>query len=140
MKQQSFFPAHLADGLQIRGALHVAHRSADFDNGDFRIRAGSRIPDMALDFVGHMRDDLYRAALVFAAQLALHDGLVNLPRGHARAALQGDIGKAFIVPQVQIRGHAVVSDKGLAVLQGAEQAGVYVIIGVHFLHGDAIAP
>ena len=91
-------PFQLANRLQIRGGLDIARHAADFDNRNIRAGVFRRRDDAVLDFVRHMRHDRNRRAVVFAAQLALHQGSVNLAGGDARFALERLVDKALVVP------------------------------------------
>src|SRR5579885_3503380 len=60
-------PAELADRLDERQALDVAHRAADLADAD--VRPLGRLADAPLDLVGDVRDHLHGAAEVVAAAL-----------------------------------------------------------------------
>ena len=64
---------------------------------------------------------------------------MDFARGHAGFAPQVFINEALIVAQVQVGGNAVVGDKGFTVLKRAEQAGIYVVVGIALLHGNLVA-
>src|SRR5690606_14516744 len=68
--------ADLADRLQERQRLDVAHGAADLDQRD--VEAGGGRVDAALDLVGDVRDHLHGAAEVVAAALLADHGLVDL--------------------------------------------------------------
>ena len=91
-------PFQLANRLQIRGGLDIARHTADFDNRNVRAGVFRRRDDAVLDFVRHMRHDCNRRAVVFAAQLALHQGSVNLAGGDACFTLERLVDKALVVP------------------------------------------
>ena len=132
-------PLELTDGLQIGGGFHVTHRAADFDDGNIRAAVLGSRTDAGLDFVGYMGNHLNGATLVIPTQFLFHDALVDFARGHAGFAPQVFINEALIVAQVQVGGNAVVGDKGFAVLKRAEQAGIYVVVGIALLHGNLVA-
>ena len=91
-------PFQLANRLQIRGGLDIARHAADLDNRNIRAGVFRRRDDAVLDFVRHMRHDCNRRAVVFAAQLALHQGSVNLAGGDACFTLERLVDKALVVP------------------------------------------
>ena len=91
-------PFQLANRLQIRRGLDIARHAADLDNRNIRAGVFRRRDDAVLDFVRHMRHDCNRCAVVFAAQLALHQGSVNLAGGDARFALERLVDEALVVP------------------------------------------
>ena len=130
---------HLADGLQVGGGFHVAHGAADLNDSNVSAALFGIAADAALDLVGHMGDHLHGAAAVLAPQLPLHDGLVHLAGGHAGFTVQVYIHKALVMAQIQVSRHAVVGNKGLAVLQGGKQTGIHVVVRVALLHGDLVA-
>ena len=91
-------PFQLANRLQIRGGLNIARHAADFDNRNIRAGVFRRCDDAVLDFVRHMRHDRNRRAMIFAAQLTLHQGSVNLAGGDACFTLERLVDKALVVP------------------------------------------
>src|SRR6185503_20868055 len=71
--------AELPDRFEERHALDVAHGTANLDEHDVDVFAGS--PDRLFDLVGDMRNDLDRASEVIAAALFLDDRQINLAGG-----------------------------------------------------------
>ena len=67
--------AELADGLEERQALDVAHRAADLHQHEVDIVVARQ--HEALDRIRDVRDDLHRAAEVVAAALLGQDVLVD---------------------------------------------------------------
>ena len=131
-------PAHvlleLADRLEERQALDVAHGAADLD--DLHVDALADPPDRRLDLVGDVGDDLDGAPEIVAAPLAGDDRVVDLAgrdvvvAGHPRA------GEPLVVAQVEVGLPAVVRDEHLPVLVGAHRPGVHVDVRVHLLERD----
>ncbi len=110
--------AELAQRLQERLRLDVAHRAADFHQDDFRARLLCHQPDAALDLIGDVRNHLDRPAQEVPAPLLLDDFRVHLPAGEIADAAQADVNEAFVVAQVQVRFRAVVQHVDFAVLVG----------------------
>jgi hypothetical protein len=71
--------AELADGLEERQPLDVAHRAADL--GQHEIDVVGAGGDELLDGVGDVRDDLHGGAEIVAAALPGDDVLVDAARG-----------------------------------------------------------
>ena len=130
--------AQLADGLQERLALDVAHRAADLDDG--HVLVGGQAEDGALDLVGDVRDHLHRAAEVVAAPLLLDDAEIDPAGGVVVVLAHGHAEEALVVPEVQVGFGPVVGDVDLAVLKGVHGAGVDVDVGVELLNGDLEPP
>ena len=79
-------PAHLeaelADRLEERQALDVAHRAADLGDDDVHVRRVASAPDARLDLVGDVRDHLDGLAEVVAlAARCSMTALVDLAGG-----------------------------------------------------------
>jgi hypothetical protein len=130
--------AHLADRLQERQRLDVAHGAAHL--GDHHVgRAavlvgGGHGPDPGLDLVRDVRDHLHRVAQVLAAALLGDHLVVDLPRGHVRLAGQVAVEEALVVPHVQVGLGPVVGHEDLAVLERVHRSGIHVEVGVELLH------
>ena len=125
--------AQLADGLEERQPLDVPDGPADL--GDDHVRAGRDRVDAALDLVGDVRDDLDGLAEVVPATFLGDDRQPDLPRRHARPAVQGAADEALVVPEVEVGLAAVVGDEHLAVLERVHRPRVDVEVGVELLHG-----
>ena len=125
----------LADCLQKRLALDIADRAADLGDGNVGL-AVVHVVNAALDLIGHMRDDLHRAAKITALTLAVENAPENFARGHGGFLVQRLVDKAFVVAEVQVGLRAVVRDEDLAVLIRAHRAGVNVEIRVELLVFD----
>ncbi len=123
------FLAQLADGLEERQPLDVAHRAADLHQHE--VHPLARIgQDEALDLVGDMRDHLDGGAEVVPPPLLLDDGLVDLAGGDVVGLGRRHAGEALVVAQIQIGLSPVVGDEHLAVLIGAHRPWIDVEIGV----------
>ena len=133
---QHVFPSllrrHLTDGLQIRLALDVTHRAADLRDDHVRLSVihGVQPP---LDLVGHMGDDLHRAAQIAALPFPVQHRPEDLSGGNGAVAGQRLIHEALIVSQVQIRLRAVVGDEHLSMLVRTHSSRVYIQVRIEFL-------
>ena len=116
----AFLDAHLADRLEERQRLDVAHGAADLDDADLGVLA--RGLDRGLDLVGDVRDHLHRAAEVVAAALLVDDALVDLAGGEVVGLrhLGGD--EALVVAEVEVGLGAVLGHEHLAVLERRHRA------------------
>src|SRR5690606_20611438 len=124
--------ADLADRLQERQRLDVAHRAADLHQRHVEAVGGH--VDAALDLVGDVRDHLHGGAQVIAAALLGDHALVDLAGGDRVAARQAHVEEALVVAQGQVGLGAVVGDVHLAVLERAHGAGIDVYAGVELHH------
>ena len=131
--------AELADRLQKRLALNIAHGPADFDNGDPVFLRRPCLIKPGFDLVGDMRDHLDRPSAEISVAFLLEDRPVNLSCGHIGILIQALVDKPFIMAQIQIRLRPVVRNKNLAVLNGIHGSRIDVDIGIKFLHGNLIA-
>ena len=116
--------AQLADRLQEGQPLYVADRAADLD--EHEVLPVEARPDVFLDHVRDVRDDLHRRAQIVAIPLPVEDALVDLPSRHAVVAVGVVAGEAFVVAQVEVRLRAVGRHIDLAVLVGAHRTRVDV--------------
>ena len=76
----------LADGLEHRQRLDVAHGATDLGDHDVDVLRLGDQRDAVLDLVGDVRDDLHRAAQVVAAALLTDHRVVDGPGRHIGAA------------------------------------------------------
>ena len=140
MDKQAVGSAHLrrklADGLQERLALDVAHGATDLHDGDVHVV----LIDVLFDLVGDVGDHLHRAAVVQAVALVLEHGPVNAAGSHVAVLRKVLVDEPLVVAQIQIGLGAVFRDEYLAVLNGIHSARVYVEIRVELLHGDLESP
>ena len=124
--------AHLADRLEERQRLDVAHRAADLDHADVGIAGAER--DAALDLVGDVRDHLHGRAEVVAAALLGDHALVDPAGGEVAVAPGGGAHEALVVAEVEVGLGAVVGDEHLAVLERAHGARIDVDVRVELDH------
>ncbi len=124
----AFLDTHLADGFKERQGFDVADRAADFDDG--HVGAFGTGLDLALDFVGDVRDDLHGLAEVLAATLFLEHGVVDLAGREVVALGHLGAGEALVVAKVKVGLGAIFRDEHFAMLEGAHRAGVHVDVGV----------
>ena len=135
----SQLPTQLADGLDKRQRLDIAHGAPDLGDDEVILAGGAQQLDVALDFIGDMGDNLDRLAQIVAAALLVDDALIDTARGHVVGARGLDVREAFIVPQVQVGLMAIDGDIALAVLIGVERSRVDVDVGVKLLARHAVA-
>ena len=106
----------LADRLEERQRLDVAHRAADLGDDDVDVARLGDQADALLDLVGDVRDDLDGAAEVVAAALAPDDRVVDAAGGDVRRARRVRVREALVVAEVEVGLGAVLGDEDLAVL------------------------
>ena len=128
----------LAQRLEERQRLDVAHRAADLRDHDVHVRGLGDELDAVLDLVGDVRDHLDGAAEVVAAALAPDHRVVDRARGGVRGAARVRVREALVVAQVEVGLGAVLGDEHLAVLERAHRPGVHVDVRVELLdrHGQ----
>ena len=126
----------LADRLEERQRLDVAHRAADLGDDDVDVARLGDEADALLDLVGDVRDDLDGAAEVVAAALAADDRVVDPARGDVGRARRVRRGEALVVAEVEVGLRAVLGDEDLAVLVGRHRARVDVDVRVELLQAD----
>ena len=114
------FLAELADRLEERQRLDVAHRAADL--GDHHVVPGRGAPDGVLDLVGDVRDDLHGGAEVLAAPLLVDDRLVDPAGGDVVLLGERPVDEPLVVAEVEVGLGAVVGDEHLAVLERRHRA------------------
>src|SRR5690606_7787551 len=122
----------LADRLQERQRLDVAHGTADLHQGDVEA-LGGRV-DAALDLVGDVRDHLHGGAEIVAAALLADHRFVDLAGGDGVLAAQTDVDEALVVAEVEVGLGAVVGDVDLAVLERAHRARIDVDVRIQLHH------
>ena len=128
----------LAQRLEERQRLDVAHRAADLGDDDVDVgRLGDQL-DAVLDLVGDVRDHLDGAAEVVAAALAPDHRVVDRAGRGVRGAARVDVREALVVPQVEVGLGAVLGHEHLAVLERAHRARVDVDVRIELLdrHGQ----
>lgn len=132
------FETQLADGLEERLGLDVAHGAADFDHRHVGI--ASTLDDAALDFVGDVRDDLDGRAQVVTTTLLAQHVFVDTAGGEVVVLGHGRADEPLVVAQVQVGLGAVVGDEHFTVLERAHGARVNVDVRVQLEHGDLKSP
>ena len=135
--------AHLSGGLEEGLGLDVADGATDLGDDDIGevavvIGLGLSAHD-SLDLVGDVRDDLDSVAEVLPSPLLCDNGGVDLSGGGVGLAGEAHVEESLVVPDVEVRLRAVVSDEDLAVLEGVHCAGIDVDVGVQLLHDNADA-
>ena len=114
------FLPHLPDRFHERQRLDVAHRAADFDDGDIHILR--HLLHRGLDFIGDVGNHLHRFAQIIAAPLLGDDLFVDPAGGPVVVAGKFGVSEAFVVAQVEIGLGPVVGDEDLAMLEGRHGA------------------
>ena len=112
--------AELADRLEERQALDVAHGAADL--AQHEIVALVALADEFLDGVGDMRDDLDGGAEIVAAPFLGEDVLIDAAGGDVVLAGRRPAGEALVMAEVEVGLGAVIGDEDLAVLIGRHRA------------------
>ena len=121
--------AHLANRFEKRLRLDVSHRSADLDDND--IETFCRVPDPALDLVGNVGNDLYRAAEIVAAALLADNLGINAARGEVVLTGHAGPNHSFVLAEIEIRLGSIGRDEHLAVLERAHRARIHVDVWIH---------
>ena len=99
---------HLSNGFEKGQTFDVPDRSSYFH--DHHVRPVRHAEYRLFDFVGNMRDDLHRAAQIIAPALFLDDRVVNSSRRAIVVLREREVGKSFIVPEIEIGLGPVVRD------------------------------
>ena len=126
----------LANGLQERQNLDVAHGATNFGDDDIDI-FGSDALNTAFDLVSDVRNDLHRAAEIIPAAFGCQNGLINRTRRGVRRPGEVFIDEPLVVTEIQIGFTTVVGDENFAVFERVHRAWVDVDVRIQFLHGDA---
>src|SRR5690606_37476398 len=94
--------SHLAQRFHEGQTFDVADGAADFHQHHIGLALLGYQPDVALDFVGDVGNDLDGAAQIVAAPLAGNHFGVHLARGHVRGLAGVDVDETLVVAQVQV--------------------------------------
>ncbi len=127
------FAPELADRLQERLRLDVAHGPADLGDHDVRVRRLRDRANARLDLVRDVRDDLNGRAEVLALPLLAQHAVPHASGGVVRGARQVLVDEPLVVADVEIGLGAVLGDEHLAVLERAHGSGVDVQVRVELL-------
>src|SRR5215217_1177517 len=125
----------LAQRLEERQRLDVAHGAADLGDHDVHVRALGDELDAVLDLVGDVRDHLHGAAEVVAAALTPDHRVVDRAGRGVGGAARVRVREALVVTEVEVRLGAVLRDEHLAVLERAHRAWIDVDVRVELLDG-----
>ncbi len=131
------FLPHLPDGFHEGQRLDVAHRAANFDDGDIHILR--HLLHRSLDFIGDVRNHLHGFTQIIAAPLLGDDLFVDSPGGPVVIARKFGVGEAFVVAQVEIGLCPVVGDEDLAMLERRHGARIDVEVRIE-LHQVDLQP
>ena len=129
--------SHLADGLEERERLDVAHRAADLHHGDvgpLRARCDAR-----LDLVGDVGDHLHGAPEIVPPALAPDHALVDLAGREVVVPTHRSADEPLVVAEVEVGLGPVAGHVHLPVLEGVHGARIDVDVGVELDEGDAKA-
>jgi len=130
--------AELADRLEERQRLDVAHRAADLD--DHHVVVLGDPAQRLLDLVGDVGDHLHGLAEVVAAPLLVDHRGVDLAGGVVVPLGGQVVGEALVVAEVEVGFRAVVGDEDLAVLVGGHRPRIDVDVGIELHQGDREPP
>ncbi len=124
----------LTDCLQKRQTLDVSDRAPDLCNNNVHIVR--QIKYLLLDFIGDMGNYLNGPAKIITSPFPCNHGIIDLSRGEVIPLPHDSMGIAFVVPKIEIRFSAVISDKHLAVLEGIHCSWIDVDVRIEFKHVD----
>ena len=127
----------LADGLEKRQGLDIAHGAADFAQHEIDFVFANR--DEILDFVGDMRNHLNGFAQIIAAPFLFQHGGIDSARGNRIGIAGGNAGETLVMAKVQIGFRAIIGDKHFAMFKGRHRAGIDVQIRVQFAQTHGVA-
>ena len=126
----------LADRLQERQRLDVAHRAADLGDHHVDVLALGDQLDAVLDLVGDVGHDLDGAAQVVAPALLADDRVVDRAGGDVGAARGVGVREPLVVAEIEVGLRAVLGHEHLAVLERRHRAGIDVDVRVELLQRD----
>ncbi|MPN36895.1 hypothetical protein SDC9_184407 [bioreactor metagenome] len=126
--------AQLAQRFNEGQTFNITNSTAHFHQHDLSTGGLGHQVDTAFDLVGDVWDHLNGAAQKVAAAFGRNDLSVNLARGDVADAVEADINKTFVMPQIQVGFGAVIQHKDLAVLVRAHGAGIHINIRVQLLY------
>ncbi len=129
----------LADRLEERQRLDVAHRAADLGDDDVGRRRLRCAADARLDLVRDVRDDLHGRAEEVALALLAQDRVPDRARAVTRVAEEVLVDEPLVMADVEVGLGAVLGDVDLAVLERAHRPRVDVQVRVELLELDAQA-
>ena len=128
------FLPHLADRLDERQRLDVAHRAADFNQRHVHVLRD--FLRRRLDLVGDVRNHLHRLAQVIAPPLFGDDLLVEAPGGPIVIARKFGVSKAFVVTEIEIGFRAVIGDEHFAMLKRRHRPRIHVQVRIELHQVD----
>ena len=132
------FLPHLPDGFQKRKRFDIADRAADLD--DRNVSCFRNPMHRGLDFIGHVRNNLYGLTEIIAAPLLLDDRFVNPSGCEVVFASQFGMRVALVMAQIKVGFRAVVCDVNLAMLVRTHRSRIDVQIRIKFQQIDAESP
>ena len=133
------FPSELAHGLHIRQGLDIANRPADFGDNHIELVAFGQQAHAALDFIGHMRNNLNSMPQVIAATFLFNDAQIDTSCRDIIGLRSGNIGETFVMTQVQIRLGPVLGHIAFAMLVRVQCPRVDIDVGIQFLNRGPVA-
>ncbi len=136
---RAYLAPELADRLEERERLDVAHGAADLGDDDVGVARGCHAPHAVLDLVGDVRDHLHRRAEVLAFPLATDDGVPDRAGRVIRVSREVLVDEALVVADVEVGLGPVLRDEHLAVLERAHRPRIDVDVRIELLHLNAQA-
>ncbi len=133
------FPLHLPCCFEKRHGLDVTNRAADLDQADICPACPCHRPDLLLDLVCNMRDDLHRASKIIAPPLLFDHCPVYLPCGDVVVASEFGIKEPLVVAEIEIDLAAILQHKDLAVLERAHGSGIDIDIRIDLDRGHLVS-
>ena len=139
MQKQTIFPTNieskLPDRFQKGKTFNITNGTADFGENNIDIVA-SQTSDRTFDFVGNVRNDLYRLSAIHSFAFAVEDIAVNFTGRPTAVFGERAVCKAFVVSQIEVGFGAVVENIDFTVLGGTHHSRINIQIGIEFLHAD----
>ena len=126
--------AELADRLEERQGLDVAHGAADLGDDGVGVAGLRNRADPALDLVCNVRDHLDGGAQVLALPLLAEDAVPDRAGRVVCIPREVLVDETLVVPDVQVGLGAVLRDEDLAVLEGAHRPRIDVQVRVELLN------
>ena len=129
---------HLPDSFHKGFGFDIPYGAADFGDHEVSIFFPAHPVDPFLDFVGDVRNDLYRTAQIIPPAFLVDHGLVDPAGGHVGIPGQVDVNEPFVMAQIQVRFRPVIGDEYFPVLVRAHGTRIDVDVGIELLDGHLV--